>query len=169
MSSLLQDLPLPLIVGLAVGSFYALIALCFHLVFASAGAVNFAQGQFFMYGALIYASLAGPLPAIPALAVGAVILMAGSALFAVLIFQPLNRPNVPHLALVLAPIAAGGALDALALLIWGNEGSSAPPLLPDHPINVGSAAIVPQHLIIIAATWAVLLIFWLCWRKPSLA
>jgi branched-subunit amino acid ABC-type transport system permease component len=165
----LAGLPLPLIIGVAVGSFYALIALCFHLVFVSASAVNFAQGQIFMYGALVYATLASAgIPAWPSLLVTIVVIAVGSALFALLLFQPLNRPDVPHLALVLVPIAAGGALTALALQLWGNQGLRAPPLIPDRPLQIGSAVIVPQHLIVIALTWLCLLGVWLLLTKTFL-
>src|SRR3990172_5283358 len=43
--------------GIALGSIYALVALGFVTVFAVTGAINFAQGEFVMLGAMIAAQL----------------------------------------------------------------------------------------------------------------
>ena len=68
--------------GIALGSIYALVALGFETVFAVTGAINFAQGEFVMLGAMIAAQLvhAGmPLPLAAVLAVAGAAL-AGAAL-----------------------------------------------------------------------------------------
>ena len=49
MSALLQFL----IAGLKNGAIYSLIALGFTIVFAATGAINFAQGEFFMLGGML--------------------------------------------------------------------------------------------------------------------
>ena len=70
--------------GIALGSIYALVALGFVTVFAVTGAINFAQGEFVMLGAMIAAQLvhAGmPLPLAAVLAVAGAAL-AGAALHA---------------------------------------------------------------------------------------
>jgi branched-chain amino acid transport system permease protein len=57
-----------LVAGLKNGSIYALIALGFTIVFAATGAINFAQGEFFMLGGMAgvaFATLGLPLPLAP--------------------------------------------------------------------------------------------------------
>ncbi|TLM97270.1 MAG: branched-chain amino acid ABC transporter permease, partial [Actinobacteria bacterium] len=51
--------------GLKSGAIYALVALGFTVVFAATGAINFAQGEFFMLGgmfAAFFVRLGLPLP-----------------------------------------------------------------------------------------------------------
>jgi branched-subunit amino acid ABC-type transport system permease component len=45
-----------LIAGLKNGSIYALVALGFTIVYAATGAINFAQGEFFMLGGMLCVS-----------------------------------------------------------------------------------------------------------------
>jgi branched-chain amino acid transport system permease protein len=97
-----------------------------------------------------------------------IVITIGSAVFALLIFQPMNNPRIPHLALAMAPIAAGLALDAIAGKIWVTQGLYAPSLIPDTPIHLGAAAIVPQHLLIIAATWLCMLGMWLLLERTAI-
>ena len=54
-----------LVAGLKNGSIYALIALGFTIVYAATGAINFAQGEFFMLGGMLcvsFTDLGMPLP-----------------------------------------------------------------------------------------------------------
>jgi branched-subunit amino acid ABC-type transport system permease component len=54
-----------LVAGLKNGSIYALIALGFTIVYAATGAINFAQGEFFMLGGMLcvsFTELGMPLP-----------------------------------------------------------------------------------------------------------
>ena len=56
------------IAGLKNGSIYALVALGFTIVFAATGAINFAQGEFFMLGGMLgvfFAGLGLPPPSAP--------------------------------------------------------------------------------------------------------
>ena len=48
----LSDLFQYLLVGLAVGSLYALVGLSFNIIYNATGIINFAQGEFVMLGAL---------------------------------------------------------------------------------------------------------------------
>lgn len=61
MDALLQFL----VAGLKNGSIYALVALGFTIVYAATGAINFAQGEFFMLGGMLgvfFANLGLPPP-----------------------------------------------------------------------------------------------------------
>ena len=53
----LQFTVLLVVSGLMIGLMYALIALGFVLVYKATGAINFAQGEFVMLGALIAAAV----------------------------------------------------------------------------------------------------------------
>jgi branched-subunit amino acid ABC-type transport system permease component len=56
-----------LIAGLKNGSIYALVALGFTIVYAATGAINFAQGEFFMLGGMLWVSVTelAPPPSVP--------------------------------------------------------------------------------------------------------
>ena len=77
MAALLQFV----IAGLKNGAIYSLIALGFTLVFAATGAINFAQGEFFMLGGMLgwwFVHLGLPLPlAVLAAVIATAIIAAG--------------------------------------------------------------------------------------------
>ena len=86
MEALLQFL----IAGLKSGAIYSLVALGFTIVYAATGAINFAQGEFFMLGGMlgvVYARLGVPLPLAVLLAVATTAVI--GALFEVLAIRPI--------------------------------------------------------------------------------
>lgn len=106
--------------GLSVGCIYALVALGFVIIANVTGVYNFAQGDYVMVGGMIVAAttrahwslwLGVPL---------AVLAVAGVALvqerFTV---APIRRAG--PLALVVASLGFGVALEGVALLIWGKD------------------------------------------------
>ena len=69
MTELLQFL----IAGLKNGAIYALVGLGFTIVYAATGAINFAQGQFFMLGGMLGVAFVGAGLPLPLAAVAAVL------------------------------------------------------------------------------------------------
>lgn len=115
--------------GLSVGCIYALVALGFVIIANVTGVYNFAQGDYVMVGGMIVAAaarahwsywLAVPL---------AVLAVAGVALFQErFTVAPIRRAG--PLALVVASLGFGVALQGVALLLWGKDAISAPPFNP---------------------------------------
>jgi branched-chain amino acid transport system permease protein len=116
LASLLQFL----IAGLKSGSIYALVALGFTIVFAATGAINFAQGEFFMIGGMLgvfFVKLGLPLP----FAVVAAVLCTGllGALFELLAIRPIADGD--PLRIIMVTIGGSVVLRQLALHLFGPD------------------------------------------------
>jgi branched-chain amino acid transport system permease protein len=115
--------------GLSVGCIYALVALGFVIIANVTGVYNFAQGDYVMVGGMIVAAAArahwSTWLAVPL----AVLAVAGVALFQErFTVAPIRRAG--PLALVVASLGFGVALQGIALLLWGKDVISAPPFNP---------------------------------------
>lgn len=109
-----------LLSGLTTGCIYALVALGFVLCANVSGVVNFAQGEFVVYGSLITASLATL--GVPVLAAVAAAVLAGGALGALQERLSLNPVRAaPHFILITITLGVSVLLRGLALIIWGKD------------------------------------------------
>jgi branched-chain amino acid transport system permease protein len=106
------------VVGIIIGSLYALIALGFVLIYKASEVVNFAQGEFVMVGGYIAAvMLTGyDLPLFVALPL---ILVIGAAL-GVVVERLMLRPLIgkPLIAIVMATIGLGAILRGGVATLW---------------------------------------------------
>lgn len=155
-----------LIDGLTLGSIYAMIALGFTLIHNATGIVNFAQGEFVTFGALITIScaVAGlPLPIAVLLAVLAVTLV-GAALEWVAI-RPARRASV--ITLIIITIGASIFLRGLAMWLWGPDALPLRHFSGQRPIALGAARILPQHLWILGTVVTVMVVLWLLGEKTQ--
>jgi branched-chain amino acid transport system permease protein len=131
--------------GLTTGAIYALVALGFAIVFNASGAINFAQGEFVMVGAMSAVSLLGfglPLPVAILLAIVA------SAVVALIIERVAISParHAGTVTLIIITIGVSLFLRGLAQLIWGKGVFRLPGFSGDDPIAIGGATILPQSL-----------------------
>ena len=117
--------------GLASGCVYGLVALGFVLIYKATEAINFAQGDFMMFGAFIIIWLTNEsflgLPFLFAIPFGLVIMALISASFDKLVLQ--RVVGEPQIVIVILTIAAGFILRFFAGVIWGYE-----PLSLETPI-----------------------------------
>lgn len=117
-----MDLVLQLFVnGIITGSHYALLAVGFGIIFATTRIVHFAYGPIFTvaaYMAWYTAAVLGlPLPAALLVAIAtAVLLGAGSYL---LIYEPLERRQAPHLVPLIASLGLYIVLENLVGIVFG--------------------------------------------------
>ncbi|MBE9566424.1 MAG: branched-chain amino acid ABC transporter permease, partial [Proteobacteria bacterium] len=155
-----------LIDGLTLGSIYAMIALGFTLIYNATGIVNFAQGEFVTFGALITISCAAaglPLPLAVLLAVLAVTLL-GAALEWV-VFRPARRSSV--ITLIIITIGASIFLRGVAMWLWGPDALPLRHFSGQRPIALGAARILPQHLWILGTVLTVMVALWLLGEKTQ--
>jgi branched-chain amino acid transport system permease protein len=109
-----------LIAGLKNGSIYALVALGFTIVFAATGAINFAQGEFFMLGGMLgvfFAGLGLPLPMAAVAAIAATAAIGG--VFELLAVRPISRGD--PLRIIMVTIGGSVVLRQLALHLFGPD------------------------------------------------
>lgn len=158
-----------LVSGLTIGSIYALIALGFVTIYNVTGIINFAQGEFAVYGALVAVTLYQPQirlfsgsltlevgwPLLPAAVVGA---LAGSLLGLLLYrfgIQPARKAAVLHMIII--TIGAAFFFRGVSLLIWGTDPYRLPPFSTGPPFKVFGAILTRQSVWVMAVTVVLLI------------
>lgn len=162
MSELLQFA----IAGLKSGAIYALVALGFTIVFASTGAINFAQGEFFMLGGMLgvwFVSLGFPVP----LAVIAAVLTASvlGALFEILAVRPISDGD--PLRIIMVTIGGSVIIRQMALHLWGPDELVLPAFTQGPSIKLLGAAIERQTLWIWGLTLLSVAILGVLYRRTT--
>lgn len=109
------------IVGLVIGSLYALIALGFVLIYKASQVVNFAQGEFVMVGGFIAVVMVtdGSMP----LAIAFPLVLIVGAAIGFIIERTMLRPLIgkPLIAIVMATIGLGAVLRGGVATLWRPE------------------------------------------------
>lgn len=150
--------------GITLGSIYALMAVSFSLVFRVSKVINFAQGEFFVFGALTMITLTGkgiPIPLAFLLSI-AIVSCIGGVLERVLV-RPISGSNIG--VLITMTIAISLTLQGIALLIWGRESQASPPFSQSDPLLILGASLQMQVFWIVGATVVVLILIWLFFEK----
>ena len=146
--------------GVTLGSIYGMIALGFTLIYNATGVVNFAQGEFVAYGALIAisCSTAGfPMPLAVLAAVAAVTVL-GAVLERAAI-RPARGSSV--ITLIIITIGASILLRGIAMWVWGPDALPMRHFSGEKPMQFGGASILPQHLWIMGIVLATMIALWL--------
>jgi branched-chain amino acid transport system permease protein len=153
--------------GLTSGSMYALIAVSLVIVYKVSLLICFAQGEFFVIGALAMVTLVSKgLPMPLAFVLSILISTVLGALVQRLLIKPIQNSGIGNL--IVMTIAISLALRGSALLIWGKESHILKPFSSGPPIPVLGATLQPQVLWIIGITIIVLLMIWLFFEKTML-
>jgi branched-chain amino acid transport system permease protein len=133
--------------GVMIGLMYTLIALGFVLVYKATDAINFAQGEFVMFGGFIAAAGAwfAGLPFV----VCALLAVAGMAAFGFGLERVVLRPLIgrPVVAVIMATIGVAALLRGSATLVFG--AGTRPIVMPvsDDPILLGPVMLPPVQLV----------------------
>jgi branched-chain amino acid transport system permease protein len=136
------------VTGLALGSMYGLVALGYHITWATSRTMNFSQGHAVMAGAVVaytvFVALGWPFP------VALVITLAALACYGALVERIAVRPFFLRAspAWLLATIAVGIIAENVAQLTFGKDARAFPSPLMRKPIFVGSAGFYPQELLV---------------------
>jgi branched-chain amino acid transport system permease protein len=166
-----------LVNGLVLGSIYALVALGYTMVYGILELINFAHGEVTMIGAMValsvIAALLGVAPHLP----GVVVVLAGilvaipacmALAFGIekIAYRPLRR--APRLAPLITAIGVSIILQNLAMLIWGRQYVSFPPLLPRMGFAFLGARITLLQIAIVVLALAIMAGLWLLVEKTRL-
>ena len=133
------------VTGLTVGSFYALVALGYTIVYGILRLINFAQGDLSMVGAFLGWTLLVSLgfehlPLLLALVAAFVVPMVGTAVVNLGILQFAYKPLLRRslLAILITALGMSLLLQNTAELIWGPAINAYPPnLLPSTGLFLG--------------------------------
>jgi branched-chain amino acid transport system permease protein len=148
-----------LINGLTLGSVYALVALGYTMVYGIIGLINFAHGEVVMIGAMVALSvitalLGAHLPIPSALIIVAGLLVAIFVCMAIafsmekIAYRPLRK--APRLAPLITAIGMSIILQNVALMIWGRNYLTFPPLFEPTPHNIFGASMTDLQMLIVA-------------------
>ena len=166
-----------LINGLVLGSIYALVALGYTMVYGILELINFAHGEVTMIGAMVALSVIGVLmgtaPDLPGLMVViAGLLVAIPACMALafgiekIAYRPLRR--APRLAPLITAIGVSIILQNLAMLVWGRQYVSFPPILPRGQHEILGAHITDLQIAIVVLSLLTMACLWLLVEKTRL-
>lgn len=126
MNNFIHSLPQYLTNGLAIGCIYVLVAMGFNIIYSSTGVINFAQGEFATFGALLAYALSDSL-GLPVLLAGFLAII-GSALIGGamerLVVFPLRRAQIINV--IIATIGASILMKAIARAFWPEEAYDVP-------------------------------------------
>jgi branched-chain amino acid transport system permease protein len=144
--------------GISVGAIYALVALGFNIIYNVTEIINFAQGEFGVWGGLLLVmlikSLGFPLFICFFIAVFAVSLL--GALIYWLSIAPLQKPSI--LTKIIATIAISIILKGLAMFIWGKDPYALKPFVEGPPVQFAGAFIQTQTFWILGITLTMVLV-----------
>jgi branched-chain amino acid transport system permease protein len=147
--------------GLVQGSIYALVALGYTMVYGIMGLINFAHGEVVMIGTLVAISVASSLigvgmpvagAGLGGLAAALLVCMALGWSLERIAYRPLR--GSPRLTPLITAIGMSIVLQNLAMIIWGRNYLTFPPLLPKVNFEFAGAhfTLVQVVIVLLSAT-----------------
>ncbi len=156
-----------LVIGLAVGSVYGLVALGFVLIYKSSDAINFAQGEFVLVGTYVCLTLITGyrVPFLAAL----LLTLAFSAVLGWVVERVVLRPFIgePVISMIMATIGLSSVMAGFVHLFWGTDTRVFPPIFPDQPLHLGGGVVVSQVYVWSLVTVLILLALFTLFFKFS--
>ena len=157
------------IIGLALGSIYALIALGYSLVYGILRMINFAHGEVFMagaFGSYFFATAyersgyldRHPIPALAILLVSAIVVSVGvAALLERVAYRPLR--NAPRLVPLITAIGASLFLQNTFQGFFGSESKGYPrPLVLTGTIKLGQVSFDKMDPVVVVTAFVMMLV-----------
>ena len=152
-----------LIIGIATGCIYALIALGYTMVYGIVELINFAHGDVFTLGAFISLPLIGALglgggmagaAGVLALLLVFLITMVCTGTVNVVIERVAYRPlrNAPRLAPLITAVGMSFFLEGVMFIWRGANNLTYPALLPGNRFTLGGVTVGAPDLIVVAIT-----------------
>ncbi|HLG74702.1 MAG TPA: branched-chain amino acid ABC transporter permease [Chloroflexota bacterium] len=153
MLALLANLAL---VGLTLGSMYALLAVSFGIIFNVTHVFHLAHGATFTLGgyAMYWISTMLGLPFVAALVGGLIAASVFGVLVEVVLYRPLRRLNSPPMILFLSSVGALTVIEGLIGLLFGTQTLTFKSL-PLEAVNVG-AVTLPSANLAMPLSWIVI-------------
>ena len=139
-----------LINGLVLGSIYALVALGYTMVYGILELINFAHGEITMIGAMVSLAVINfligsslDLPGVMIVFIGVLTAIPACMALGFVIERVAYRPlrHAPRLAPLITAIGVSIVLQNAAMLIWGRQYISFPPIIPIHRYEILGATI----------------------------
>ncbi|MBI5446535.1 MAG: branched-chain amino acid ABC transporter permease [Deltaproteobacteria bacterium] len=129
--------------GMTGGSIYAIIGICWSLVYLVTTVLNFATGEFLMLGGMLTWGLHKGGLGLPAAA--ALATLATTAMAVVLervVIRPVRFPT--EMTYMMLTIASASVIKGVVLLVWGSETRNIDPFFGSRVIEFLGATVTPQ-------------------------
>jgi branched-chain amino acid transport system permease protein len=142
--------------GLVQGSIYALVALGYTMVYGIMGLINFAHGEVVMIGTLVTITVAGTLikagmpvalAAMAGISVSVLVCIALGWGLERIAYRPLR--NAPRLTPLITAIGMSIILQNLAMIVWGRNYLTFPPLFPKVHFELAGAHFTAVQVMIV--------------------
>jgi branched-chain amino acid transport system permease protein len=156
--------------GLAAGAIYALLAISYDIIFATTGVLNFAQGDLMMVGAMLFAGLGGSLRW-PLVGTIVVVVAAGLLIGGIeerVAVRPATSRGQGTLGWAVSTLGLSIILQAVVTLTMGGDVRAVPNIISGRPIGNGSILLIPDSLVVIAASAAIAGAFALFYNRTYL-
>jgi branched-chain amino acid transport system permease protein len=146
-----------LLIGLALGCIYGLVAIGYNIIFNATEIINFAQGDFLVLGGFIMISLNKlALFPLPVNFIITVIIVAATA--AALERFGINKAKNPTVVnLIVICLAAHIIYQGAAMLIWGKESQTMRPFINIGSILIFGASLLPQFIWVFGVTAGIMI------------
>lgn len=158
-----------LINGLNTGSIYALVAIGYTMVYGIIRLINFAHGEFMMFGAYFAFIFAYMLPFQMPLFMIIIVTMVITGLMGVLIERVAYRKlrSAPRISALITAIGMSLFLQNLALLIFGATPKVMHSLVSDEPIVIGNYEIARLTVLTISLSIFFMIVLTLFVKKTK--
>jgi branched-chain amino acid transport system permease protein len=153
--------------GLTMGSIYALLAVSLVIVYNVSRVICFAQGEFFVFGALMITWLTSLGLSTP---IAFLLTVLATSMMGAVIERAFIRPvsSSSEGTIIVMTVGISLTLMGVALLAWGREAHALPPFSKGEPLWIFGACLSIQVVWIMGATVLVLVIIWLFFNKTLL-
>lgn len=150
--------------GITAGSIYALIAVSLLIVYRVSNLICFAQGEFFVIGALTMTTLLSRgIPYILSFLISLAVAVILGGLIQKTVIKRIIRSSIG--TLIVMTIGISLLLRGVSLLIWGREAYVTKALIEGPPIRFFGASLPLQVLVILSITAACLFLLYLFFEK----
>ena len=134
--------------GITGGSIYAIIGICWSLVYLITKVLNFTSGEFVMLGGMLtwgFHKAGVGLPGAALLATACTVVVA--IILERVAIRPVRSPS--ELTYMMITIAAASVIKGVVLLVWGSETRSIDPFFGTTVIHILGATLTSQVLCVI--------------------
>jgi branched-chain amino acid transport system permease protein len=135
--------------GVTAGSIYAVIGICWSVVYLITKVLNFTTGEFVMLGGMLtWAFSNSGFGLLPSVFFAIACTTAISMLLERLVIRPMRVPT--EMTYMMITIASASVLKGLVLLQWGSESRRIDPFFGSDVIHFLGAGVTPQVLCVVA-------------------
>lgn len=154
----LTDVIQLLVGGVTIGSVYSLVALGFHIIFRSTGAINFATGEQVVLGGLLAVTLTTvfKLPLVAAFFGTVIIAGLIGLVYERLVIRPVLKFS--ELSIVISSVAVSIIMQNSMAVVWGKEHIVFPPFTSGNTVTLAGAVIERQSFWIIGLAFATVIV-----------